>query len=199
MSDSDRPPCARCGEEAGQHPEFACERYIDPSQTNVVLVGGGHLEERLPAYGTQERIQDQTCDECGAVCKCEFDEGFMMSGKCCVHGEIECDQPETPMSKKPTLEDVQNHIMDHVQDLTKLEHQLVGIKRQVLCTYEVLEELLSTEGPLGLKALQISQERLRELIKDEEDLPVEVGTPFSPDMGHGRTAAPFSPPEENDG
>ncbi len=96
------------------------------------------------------------------------------------------------MSEKPTLEDVLTHIMNHVQDLTKLDHELVGIKRQVLTTYEVLEELLNTKG---LKGLHISPERLRELIKNEEDLPVEVGTPFSPHMGPGRTAAPFSPPD----
>ena len=46
---------------------------------------------------------------------------------------------------KPTLEDVQTHIMNHVQDLTKLEHQLVGIKRQVLTTYHALDEILTEQ------------------------------------------------------
>ena len=48
---------------------------------------------------------------------------------------------------KPTLEDVQTHIMNHVQDLTKLEHQLVGIKRQVLTTYHALGEILTEQYP----------------------------------------------------
>ena len=94
------------------------------------------------------------------------------------------------MSEKPTLKDVRSHLMDHVQALTQLEHQLLGIKRQVLASYHALDELIP---PMKL---HVSRERLRELIADEEDLPVEVGTPFSPHMGPGRTVAPFSPPDD---
>ena len=51
------------------------------------------------------------------------------------------------MSEKPTLKDVQTHIMNHVQDLTKLQHQLTGIKRQVLTSYHALGEILTEQDP----------------------------------------------------
>ena len=42
----ERPPCARCGEDAGQHPEFACERYIEP----------GQAEDSTPPEATADQL-----------------------------------------------------------------------------------------------------------------------------------------------
>jgi len=92
---------------------------------------------------------------------------------------------------KPTTQDVLDHLMEHYNDLSIMSKQLLGVARQVLVTHDAILELTGS-GPIELG---ISRERLRELIEAEEDLPVEVGSPFSPHMGPGRTAAPFNPPD----
>ena len=98
----------------------------------------------------------------------------------------------------PTLEDLRVHLMDHYQDLQQLQFRLTGIMRQIMTSYHALDEIIgegvNTKGP---KRLGISRKRLRELIRNEKDLPVEVGSPFSLDMGPGRSAAPFLSDDED--
>lgn len=74
---------------------------------------------------------------------------------------------------KATMDDGLEHLMQHYDDLSVMSKELLGMARRVLVTHDALLEV--TGAPFELA---ISRERLRELIKNENDLPVEVGSPF---------------------
>ena len=80
----------------------------------------------------------------------------------------------------PTLKELRVHLMDHVQELTKLQHQLLGIKRQVLTSYHALDGILteqdsSADLPATIveatNRLSTMRAGMRAMIESEEDLP----------------------------
>lgn len=73
------------------------------------------------------------------------------------------------MADKTALADVRARIWDHCQELQTIKLHIDGQMRQLTATYRALDDILAPT------AFHVDRDRLRELIANEEDLPVEVG------------------------